>query len=134
MKRPPPAPGPVRRARLRTAATLALALLATVTGSFEVHPHEEGLAADLGHHAAQGDTLLLGASHPGAAPHVEPPGREVTFRCPVCLLHLQSAGEAPARALAARPPSPSTLRAPSGVVLPSPAALQPGGSRAPPAR
>lgn len=133
MKRPPP-PGFARRARLRTAATLALALLAAATGSLELHPHREGMAADLGHHGAEGDTLFTGASHPGAAPHMEPPGTEVTFRCPVCLLHLHSAGEAPARALAARPPAPAPLRAPAGEVLPSAAARQPGGSRAPPAR
>ena len=133
MKRPPP-PGFAHRARLRTAATLALALLAAVTGSFELHPHQEGMGAGLGHHAAQGETLFAGASHPGAAPHMEPPGTEVTFRCPVCLLHLHSAGEAPARALPARPPSPSPLRAPSGEVLPSAATRQPGGSRAPPVR
>ncbi|HUP43008.1 MAG TPA: hypothetical protein VM599_07340 [Thermoanaerobaculia bacterium] len=105
-----------------------------MTGSFEIHPHQEGKAAELGYHAAQGDTIFAGASHPRAAPHMEPPGAEVTFRCPVCLLHLQSGGEAPARALPARPPSQSPLRAPSGEVLPAAATLQPGGSRAPPAR
>lgn len=127
-------PGARRRAPLRTAATLLLAVLAAVTGTLEVHPHRAALAGDLGHHAAQGESLLLGASHPAAAPHVEAAGAEVTFRCPVCLLHLHSAGEAPDRALPARPQGPPSLGALAPETSLSAAALPPGGSRAPPVR
>lgn len=130
----PSSPGTRRRALLRTAATLLLAVLAAATGTLEVHPHQGGPSGDLGHHAAQGESLLLGASHPAAAPHVEAVGTEVIFRCPVCLLHLHSAGEAPDRALPARPQGPPSLGAPSAETHVSAAALQPGGSRAPPVR
>ncbi|HUF78335.1 MAG TPA: hypothetical protein VMR44_05405 [Thermoanaerobaculia bacterium] len=119
---------------LRAVATLVLAVLAAVSGVLEVHPHAGGTVGDLAHHAAQGESIFLGASHPAAAPHVEPPGTEVPFRCPVCLLHFHSAGEAPERVAAGRPPEPPRLGTPSSEPRFSAAALQPGGTRGPPVR
>lgn len=119
-------------ARAGGALLAALALVAGLGPVAEIHPHE-GLASDLAAHGSLGETVFVGASHPGSAPHVEPAGTETVFRCPVCVLHHQVADETPPRAVAARLPSPSDRPTVGRSRVPGAAPALPGGSRAPPA-
>lgn len=116
----------------RALAMLALLALASATTGLEVHSHRAVLSAELGHHAVQGETVSPAAVHPGAAPHWEGGGLEITFRCPVCLLHLQTSGAAAGDSVAAVAPAPPGLLATAGPAFLRPAARLPGGSRAPP--
>lgn len=131
-------PHPTQRAPWRPLGLFALALLAVLAGVADLHLHDEGPAGELvGHLGAvpeQGETLFLGASHPASAPHAESAGTEITFRCPVCALHLQAADEASADSLAGRVDPTAALGGRPGPALASAALLQPGGPRAPPSR
>lgn len=124
-----PLPSPHRSRAFVMAALLAFATLAT---GVEVHPHREVLGSGLPH-GLEGETISLGASHPASAPHLEAAGAQRTFRCPVCLLHLQSAGEASGEAVAGAATSSGGRLAAAAPDLPRGAFRLPGGSRAPPA-
>jgi hypothetical protein len=111
---------------------LALLALTSVTTGLEVHSHREVLSAELAHHGMQGETVAPAATHPGAAPHWEAGGVETTFRCPVCLLHLQSAGAAAGDSVATVSPGPDGRLTAAEPAFPHTASRLPGGSRAPP--
>jgi hypothetical protein len=111
-----------------------VALLASthlLTG-LDVHPHREVLSVDPGLAGMEGETVSLGAVHPAAAPHMEAAGAEATFRCPLCLVHLQSAGEALGETATAVTPLPDTRLAAPEPALPRATSRLPCGSRAPP--
>ncbi len=113
---------------------LGLLLTLTLTAtSFDLHPQ----ASHDAEHAVVGADhadlpVYSGASHPNQAPHVEGSGRVVTLRCPLCLLHFQSLGDADLHAPGARlPAEPDRVRAPAAPLRRDPVRHF-GGSRAPP--
>lgn len=111
---------------------LALLALTSVTTGLEVHSHREVLSTELALPGMQGETVSPAATHPGAAPHWEAGGVETTFRCPVCLLHLQSAGAAAGDTVASASPGPDGRLTAADPAFPHTASRLPGGSRAPP--
>lgn len=126
-----------RAGRPGTLQVLLLALLLSVSfvaTSFDLHPHA---AHDADHAIAAGADhgelpVFSGAAHPHQAPHVETSGQMVTFRCPVCLLHFQSLGDADRHAPGARLPSATgRVRASTASLLRDPLRHS-GGSRGPP--
>lgn len=128
-------PAPAGRVGLVPVLLVGLLLTFTlVATSFDLHPHAahdaDHAVAAAAHH---GDLpVFSGASHPHQAPHVEGSGRIVTFRCPVCLLHFQSLGDADHYATGARVPTASgRVRAPAVPLRRAPVRHS-GGSRAPP--
>ena len=128
------AAGPGRPGPLSALLLGLLLSISVVATSFDLHSHA---AHDADHAIAAGADhgelpVFSGASHPHQAPHVETSGRMVTFRCPVCLLHFQSLGDADRHAPGARLPSATgRVRASTASLLRDPLRHS-GGSRGPP--
>jgi len=111
---------------------MALLAFANFTAGLEIHTHREVLSSDLAHAAMEGQAVSPEAVHPGAARHWEAGSVETPFRCPVCLLHLQTSGTAALETASPVVQAPERRLAASEPSFHHAASHLPGGSRAPP--